>query len=69
MMLPHVEHLLRDDTRKLTFRVMAYRKLSRIEVLESVRAYHAQPKVRRRKRALRNATITVLTLYGASPGL
>ena len=66
MMLPYVEHVARDKGSNVTFRVMAYRSLSRVEVVEAVRAFRAQPKVRRRPMPLRNATITILTLLGAT---
>jgi hypothetical protein len=69
MMLPHIKHLARDSESNVTFEVMAYRSLSRVEVVEAVRAFRAQPKVRRRRKPLRDATITILTLYGASSGM
>lgn len=69
MQMPNVKSTMKDPKNKVTYDVLAYRPLSYAELLQSVRAYHAQPKVRRRKAPLKNATITILTIHGASPGL
>ncbi len=59
MQMPDVRNTLRDE------------KHTCEEMLSGVRLYHyhAQPKVRRRKTPLRNLTITILTVHGATPNL
>ncbi|MGH7593272.1 MAG: hypothetical protein ACRELE_05410 [Gemmatimonadales bacterium] len=53
----------------MTYRFLAYRRLSRSEMVFGVRQFLAQPRVRRRKKRDRNKVITILTIHGASPGL
>lgn len=62
---PHVANLLRRSEHNVTYRIMAYRKLARAEMLEQVRASPAQPRMRRRKTPLRNKEIEILTSIGA----
>lgn len=69
MQMPDVRTSIKDEKNNVVYHVLAYRKLSRAELVQSVRAYHAQPKVRRRKKPLRNTEITIITIHGASPGL
>jgi hypothetical protein len=69
MQPPDICNTLRDGTNNMTYHVMAYRKLSEAEVLGSVGSYLARPEIRRRKTPLRNKTVTIITIYGASPGL
>ena len=68
MQMPDVRSSIRDAKNNVTYHVLAYRPLSHQEVLQSVAMYHAQPKVRRRKKLPRNETITIVTLHGATPG-
>ncbi len=68
MEAPNVRTSIRDEKNNVTYHVMAYRKLARAEVVQSVRAFQSQPKVRRKKH-VKNATITILTLHGATPEL
>ncbi len=67
--MPNICNTLRDDANNMTYQVMAYRTLSREEVLLSVRHFLSQPRVRRREKPLQNQTIKILTIYGASPRL
>jgi hypothetical protein len=69
MQMPNVKSTITDPKNKVTYDVLAYRPLSYAELVQSVRAYHAQPKVRRRRTPLKNAMITIITIHGASPGL
>ena len=66
---PSIRNTLRIPKHNMTYHVMAYRTLTRKELLESVAQFLAQPKIRRRKTPLRNQTITILTVHGATPGL
>ncbi len=69
MQMPDVLTTLRDDQHNVTYRVLAYRKLSRDEMIHSVRLYHSQPKIRRRKTSIRNQVITIISVLGATPNL
>lgn len=69
MEMPNVENILRDEQHNVTYRVLAYRRLTRQELLSSVGMFHAQPKNRRRKRPITDKEITILTLHGAFGGL
>jgi hypothetical protein len=66
---PDVRSTLRDDANNMTYHVIAYRALSREELIRCVGQYHAQPSVRRRKTPLRNKVIEIHTIIGASPNL
>ncbi len=66
---PDVRSTLRDDANNMTYHVVAYRALSREELLRCVRHYYAQLSVRRRKSPLRNKVIEIHTIIGASPNL
>lgn len=57
-----------DEEHNMTYHVMAYRTLSREEVIGAIRAYHLQRKGRR-KTPERNKIITIVTVLGCSPGL
>ncbi|MGH7269263.1 MAG: hypothetical protein ACREJ3_02435 [Polyangiaceae bacterium] len=65
---PNVENVLRDEQYNVTYRVLAYRRLTRVELLSNVGMFHAQPKNRRRKRPITDKEITILTLNGANGG-
>jgi hypothetical protein len=66
MEMPNVRHTARDEARNLTFHVMAYRALTREEVAGAVRYWFTQL---RKKKAPKNQTITILTVFGATPNL
>ena len=69
MQPPTIMTTLRDNDNNVTYNVLAYRHLSRDELIMSVRMYHSQPSVRRRKKPFKNATITIVSILGATPGL
>ena len=69
MQMPNVENILRDERHNVTYRVLAYRRLTRAELISSVGMFHAQPKNRRRKRPITDMEVTILTLHGANGGL
>jgi hypothetical protein len=69
MQSPDVETKMRDSKNNLTFRIMAYRKLSQGEVSPTIASYLSQPKIRRRKTPLRNQEIVIITVFGCAPGL
>lgn len=69
MQMPDVKSTIRDEQHNVTYHVLAYRPLSRSELVESVRVYHAQPKVRRRKKPIKDRVITIVTIHGATAKL
>lgn len=62
---PHIPHPIRDAERNVTYVVMAYRELTRTEVVQMVRMHQARTK----KKPAKNSTVTILTVLGATPGL
>jgi len=60
---PNVRSTLFDPNTDVTYHVLAYRSLTRQELLQSVSAYLAQNK---RKKPKPKATITIITVIGAS---
>jgi len=69
MQMPNVRRSLKDEANNVTYHVLAYRQLSRMEVLQSIAQYKQQSAVRRRKRPLKNGSVTIVTIHGATPGL
>lgn len=61
MELPGVPHELRDPRRQVTYVVLAYRKLSRGEVLQAVRMYRAA----HRAKPAKGSRVTIVTTIGA----
>ena len=66
---PDVRNTVRDEEHNVTYHIMAYRTLSKEEMILTVRQYLAQPRLRRRKTRERHKVITILTVHGASPNL
>ena len=64
MQMPHVRNTIRDEDNNVTYHVMAYRDLTREEMIVSVRYFLTQPKNRRRKTPLKNKVVTILTSHG-----
>ena len=60
---PHVRNVMVDRAKGITYEVMAYRQLTREEVIYQVRIYKSQPK-RRGKVPDRGGTVTILTSLG-----
>ena len=69
MPMPDLRRTIRDEKNNVTDHVMAYRPLTRGELIQSVRMLHAQPTIRRRKKPLKNEVFTILTVQGATTGL
>ncbi len=69
MLMPSVRSTIKDPANNVVYHVMAYRRLSRAELVQSVAMYRAQPSVRRRKRPERDRVITIVTIHGATPGV
>jgi hypothetical protein len=69
MQMPNVRSSIRDAENNVTYHVLAYRRLSKQELIRSVARYQVQPSVRRRKKPLKNQEITIITIHGATPGL
>ena len=59
---PHVENVLVDTGRNVTYRVLAYRTLSEDELVQAVRFYLAHKKGKRPPR--KNSTIAIMTIIG-----
>jgi hypothetical protein len=66
---PNVCNTAVDEEHNVTYRIMAFRQMSREEVVGTVRQYLSQPSMRRRKNPEKNKIITITTLYGLKPGL
>ena len=62
---PDVRHTVTGHASGATFHVMAYRKLSRNEILHSVAMFLRQ---NGRKKIKRGSVVTILTLHGHSGG-
>jgi hypothetical protein len=60
---PTIRSTARSSRTGATYHVMAFRKLTRAELVETIRAYHAQPKVRKVRQPM-NSTVTILTTIG-----
>ena len=58
MEMPNVAHEIRDQRRRVTYTVMAYRRLEEWEVKKVVRAFLANT----RKRAKAGTGITIMTV-------
>lgn len=61
MELPNIKNPIRDAERDVLYVVMAYRTLSRAEVVQMVRMHQAQQK----KKPARRSVITIFTSLGA----
>lgn len=60
-MMPNVENIMKDEARGITYRVMAYRTLTRDEIISSIGAFLAS---RKRKKLARGVTVTIMTIIG-----
>jgi hypothetical protein len=65
MKKPDVRSTLHDAMYNMTYHVLAYRKLSELEMMEAVKLYLAQPRVLRRKTRERNKTVMTNSLLGS----
>lgn len=66
---PNVRNTIRDEEYNVTYHIMAYRQLSREEMIVTVRDYLSQPRIRRRKTRERNKTIVIVTIHGATANI
>lgn len=64
MDLPSVKHTVVDKANNVTYHVMAYRQLTKREVMQGIRLYLSQPQHRRRKRPERDKVIIIPSLIG-----
>jgi hypothetical protein len=65
MKKPDIRSTLRDEEHNMTYHVVAYRKLSELEMIETVKLYLAQPRILRRKTHERNKTVATNSLLGS----
>ena len=63
---PNVCSTVKDAKNNVTYRIMAYRKLSKEEMLDCVSSYLSQ---RRRKKREKNVVITIITVFGCDEEL
>lgn len=61
MEMPTVRNVVKDEERKNTYIFMAYRAMTREEMLMGVRLLWQQ-----RKKPKKGATLTVITMHGAT---
>ena len=61
MQLPDIVNILKDPEKDVTYKIVAYRKLSRDEMVQAVRFYHSQKK---KKRPKKGDTIEIITIFG-----
>lgn len=62
MSLPNVINVLHDPRRRVTYRVVAFRTLTRAELILAVRLYNSQ---RKGKPAKAGDEITIVSAFGA----
>ena len=62
MKAPSISNVVRDEKRNITINVMAYRKLSERELVQSVRYFRSTKQGRRLKK---NSTYTIMSIIGA----
>lgn len=61
MKMPNIPHPIRDPEQDVTYVVMAYRALTRAEVVQMVRVHQS----RTRKKPKKGSSITIITSIGA----
>ena len=66
---PNVRNTVADEENNVTYHIMAFRQMSREEMVGTVRQYLSQPGMTRRKNPEKNKIITITTSYGLMPGL
>ena len=65
MKKPAILSTLFDVEHNMTYRVFAFRKLTELEMIQTVKLYLAQPKILWRKAPERNKTVTTDSLLGS----
>ncbi len=58
---PDIRNIIRDEKEDITYNIIAYKKLSRAEMIEAVQFFHSQKKKPKLKKSI---TITILTIMG-----
>ena len=66
---PIIKSTITDEEANVTYHVRAYRPLARDEMIATIRYYHSQASLRRRKTPLHNKVIAIITTLGATGGL
>lgn len=61
MQLPNIKNIIEDPKKGVKYNIIAYRKLSKPEMIEAVRYYHTQKKVKKPKRG---NTVNIITITG-----
>lgn len=61
MLKPNVVSRIKDTENDVTYEIIAYRTLSKSELVQAVRAYHMQHKAKKLKKG---STITILSIIG-----
>ena len=65
MKKPDILSILHDAEYNMIYRVVAYRKLTELEMIQTVKLYLAQPKILKRKTRERDKTVTTNSLMGS----
>jgi hypothetical protein len=65
MKKPSILSVLHDAEHNMTYHVLAYRKLSELEMVQTVKLYLSQPKILKLKARERNKTVTTNALMGS----
>jgi len=65
MKQPDILSILHDAEHNMTYHVLAYRTLSELEMVQTVKLYLTQPKILKRKTHERNKTVTTRSLMGS----
>jgi hypothetical protein len=65
MKTPDIRSTLYDAEHNMTYHVVAFRKLSELEMVQTVQLYLSQPKILRRRTPERNKTVTTVALMGS----
>jgi hypothetical protein len=65
MKKPNILSTLYYAEENMTYHVLAFRKLSELEMVQTVKLYLSQPKIQRRRMPERNKTVTTDSLLGS----
>lgn len=58
---PNINNIIKDEENDVTYEIMAYRRLSKGEMVDAVRFYQSQKKTKKPKKG---STITIITIIG-----
>lgn len=65
MKKPDILSTLYDAEHNMTYRVFAFRKLTELEMVQTVKLYLAQPRILNRSTREKNKTVTTNSLLGS----